>query len=358
MNHKVLDIYTDYLISQNHKATATGLSTLLEGAISHDRITRFLHSGDFGSKELWSIVKPSIRAVQTDASGVLLIDDTIEEKPYTDENDIVCWHYSHATGHHVKGMNIVSSMVRYGDISFPIAYEVVKKDIPFCDLETKKERRRASVTKNEMFRNMLLQAVTNQVLFEYVLADNWFGSKENMKFIHTVLNKKFIIGIKSNRTVALTLEAAKAGQHQQVKSIDLKDGETCQVWLKGLAVPVQLLKKVFKNENGTIGTLYLVTNDLSISGDHIYDIYQKRWRIEEFHKSIKQNASLSKSPTRAIKSQLNHIFSAMVAFCKLEKLKISTAMNHFAIKHKLLLKANQVAFQEIRSLREQLASCA
>ena len=28
--------------------------------------------------------------------GVLILDDSIEEKPYTDENEIVAWHHSHA----------------------------------------------------------------------------------------------------------------------------------------------------------------------------------------------------------------------------------------------------------------------
>ncbi|QGN77087.1 hypothetical protein [Piscirickettsia salmonis] len=32
MNKELLDIYSDYLISQNHYATATGLSDLLEGS--------------------------------------------------------------------------------------------------------------------------------------------------------------------------------------------------------------------------------------------------------------------------------------------------------------------------------------
>ncbi|QGP50313.1 hypothetical protein PsalN5692_01775 [Piscirickettsia salmonis] len=32
------------------------------------------------------------------------------------------------------------------------------------------------------------------------VADNWFSSKENMNYIHTNLNKLFILGIKSNRT--------------------------------------------------------------------------------------------------------------------------------------------------------------
>lgn len=35
---KILDIYSDYLIAQNQYATAVGLSDLLEGRISHDKI--------------------------------------------------------------------------------------------------------------------------------------------------------------------------------------------------------------------------------------------------------------------------------------------------------------------------------
>ncbi len=39
MSKQLPDIYTDYLISQNQYATATGLSALLDGEISHDKIT-------------------------------------------------------------------------------------------------------------------------------------------------------------------------------------------------------------------------------------------------------------------------------------------------------------------------------
>lgn len=86
----------------------------------------------------------------------------------------------------------------------------------------------------------------------------------------------------------------------------------------------------------------------------MYEVYQKRWKIEEFHQSIKQNASLEKSPTKIVRTQLNHIFCSFMAFCKLEVLKIKSAMNHFAIKRKLLLKANIASLDELRKLR----SCA
>lgn len=114
MAKKILDIYSDYLICQNKYATATGLSDLLSGDISHDKITKYLNSEELGSKELWVYVKPEIRKHQTDKGGVLILDDSIEEKPHTDENEIVAWHHSNAKGRHVKGINILSCLVSYG----------------------------------------------------------------------------------------------------------------------------------------------------------------------------------------------------------------------------------------------------
>ncbi|MGJ3495826.1 transposase, partial [Piscirickettsia salmonis] len=122
MNKELLDIYSDYLISQNHYATATGLSDLLEGRISHDKVTRFLNKSHFGSKELWNYVKKHVRQYEEETGGVLSLDDTVEEKPYTDENDVICWHYSHSKSTHVKGINILTSMVTYKSTSVPIGY--------------------------------------------------------------------------------------------------------------------------------------------------------------------------------------------------------------------------------------------
>ena len=131
------------------------------------------------------------------------MDDSIEEKPYTDENEIVAWHHSHAKGRHVKGINILSCLVSYKDVVLPFGYEIIHKDTSFSDIETRKVKRKSSTSKNEHFRNLIQQSLDNKVMFEHILADNWFGSKENMEFIDK-LGKKFIIGIKSNRTVALS----------------------------------------------------------------------------------------------------------------------------------------------------------
>lgn len=351
MKMDLLDIYSDYLISQNHYATATGLAALFDGELSHDQVSRYLRAGDWGSKDLWCYIKNAVRRHEQKDGGVLLLDDTISEKTYTDENAVNCWHYSHSKGRHVKGINLLSCLVRYGDVAFPIGYETVTKDILYTEVATRKLRRKSLISKNDMFRSLIEQAVDNHVLFDYVLADSWFGSKANMTFIDEKLKKRFIFGIKSNRCIALTQDDAKSGHYQQVNTLEWNDGDSNTVYLKDIAFPVKLVKKVFKNEDGSTGILYLITNDLSIDADRMYQVYQKRWKIEEFHKSIKQNASLSKSPTKTVKTQCNHLFASMIAFCKLELLKVKTALNHFAIRHKLLLKANQIMFNELQLLK-------
>ncbi len=75
-----------------------------------------------------------------------------------------------------------------------------------------------------------------------------------MEFIDK-FGKKFIIGIKSNRTVALSGKDKKLGKFQQVSSLNMQDGESKKVWLKGVSFRVRLIKKVFTNEDGSTGIL-------------------------------------------------------------------------------------------------------
>jgi hypothetical protein len=167
-----------------------------------------------------------------------------------------------------------------------------------------------------------------------------------MEFVYYEMKKKFIFGIKANRLIALSEEDKKKGQYQNLNTLPFKDEEKRIVWLKDLSFPVALIVKIFKNEDGSTGTLYLVTNDLESSAERIYEVYQKRL-CKEYHKSIKQNASLEKSSTKVVRSQKNHIFASIIAYCKLEFLKSKTSLNHFGIKYMLLMKANQAAFLKL-----------
>jgi hypothetical protein len=68
--------------------TATGLSNIMDNAISHDQITRMLNKRSNDSKALWINVKPLVRQHEND-DACLIFDDSISHKPHTDENDRV-----------------------------------------------------------------------------------------------------------------------------------------------------------------------------------------------------------------------------------------------------------------------------
>ena len=350
MNKEMLDIYSDYLISSFSYTTATGLSRLLDNALSHDKITRFLAKREYTSKDLWQQVKPTMRKIETEA-GIISIDDTIEEKQYTDENDIICWHYDHSAGRTLKGVNILSLIYTNDTANIPLAFEIIKKDQIVTDKKTGKQKRVSSVTKNELMRNMIKTCVNNQVKFKYTLADIWFSSKDNMIFIKKKLKKDFIFALKGNRIVALSKEDKFKGNFQSIDSLDLQEGTTCRVFLKGLDFEVLLTKQVFKNKDGSSGTLYLVSSDLALDYTQITTIYQKRWKIEEYHKSIKSNTGLAKSPTKTVRTQSNHFFMSIYAYFKLELLSIKSKCNHFALKSALYIKALKSCFGELQEIK-------
>ena len=71
-----------------------------------------------------------------------------------------------------------------------------------------------------------------------------------MNLIHHDLHKHFIFATQSNRHAA-----QKQDQFQEVQALDWNKEACKTVYLKGLTFPVQLLKKVFKNKEGSTGTL-------------------------------------------------------------------------------------------------------
>jgi hypothetical protein len=354
-----LDLYSDYLMSSFSLTTATGLSNVIDNKYSHDQITRFLEQDQFDQKEYWKLIKSVVREAETEDS-VLIVDDFIEEKPHTTMNTLVCYHFDHKVNRSIKGINIVNFLLytsfdNQTDVSIPVAFEPVFKTLKYVDKNTGKDKRKSETTKNEILRNRLKILVhQNHVKFRYALWDTWYSSAENMEFVVNELNKHFVCAIKDNRTVALSKQDKLKGKFVQVSTLDLKPGEVRLVWIKGVNFPVILAKQVYKNIDDSTGELFLVSSDTALIYEQITTIYKKRWKVEESHKSLKQNASLEKSPTKMEKTQMNHIFAAYIAYIKLESLKLKNRLNHFALKSKIYISAIKNAMQELLHLKDAI----
>ena len=167
MNNELIDLYSDYLLSSFGQTAATVLSSLVNGEISHDKVTRFLSHDGFSPKDLWRLVEKEVRLCESD-DAVLIFDDTVQEKMHTDENELICWHFDHTKGRSAKGINMLNCLYHSQGISIPMNFELVKKPHQFCDIKTKKLKRKGNRTKNEMVRDMLMSAKHQHLRYHYI----------------------------------------------------------------------------------------------------------------------------------------------------------------------------------------------
>lgn len=361
-----MDLYSDFLTSSPNVASALVFSNVLNNLFSHDAITRMLAQPELDQKEYWHSIKKIVRQIEI-PNGVIAVDDFIEHKPHSAENELISYHYDHVSGQSKKGINIVSFTYVNREIEpkikLPIAFELVRKDMVVTKMVKdkrsgkfkEKTTRQATVGKNELLRNRLkILTHQNHVQFRYITFDSWYCSAENMKFIVQDLKKHFVCAIKDNRGISFDLDgkADKQMQWVSVSAAEIEPNCPIKIRLKKIPFSLILIKRVFHNTNGTIGVQYLVNSDTELDADSINTIYKDRWSSEDVHRSLKQNTALEKMPAKLERSQANHIFASMIALVKLECMKIATKDNHYALKRKVLTKALQDAWLEIQKLKE------
>lgn len=323
------NVYVDYLLSASGSVSATDLSEVVDNQYSHDQITRMLSSGEITDKTLYLKGKRFIRTIEPAGKKCVIFDDSVQPKPYSKVNGLVAWHYSHSEGRCIKGINFVSALWSDEKRSAALSVETVEKQEVFNE-KTQVWEWQNIEGKNEMFRRMVRRLTQNKDLVDYVLSDSWYASKENMECVYKECRTHFVMALKSNRGTARSEKDAQKGQFKPLEELRLGKCAV-KVYLKELDFAVLVVKKVFKNEDGSSGTLYLATSDLELGYDEIFTLYKRRWRVEEYHKSLKSNCSLGKCQASSHTAQKSHFYLAVLAFLLLEKAKAQENKNHFAL---------------------------
>lgn len=89
---------------------------------------------------------------------------------------------------------------------------------------------------------MLSACKDNRLKFRYVLSDVFYSASENMSHIKEELKREFIMALKTNRKVALSLEDKRKGAYERVGSLRLKPGAVLEVHLEQVRFPLFMLK--------------------------------------------------------------------------------------------------------------------
>ncbi len=291
-------LYVEYLISTPVNYTCTNLASHLENT-SHDAINDYLRRERYTGRHLWELSEPLIDNQQ---EAYLIIDDSVLDKRYSQAIELVKRQYSGNVHGLVRGIGIVNLVHSYKEDHYPIDFRVYAPEVD-------------GKTKNEHFQDIVRQAYyEKRIKASTILFDSWYGSVENLKFIHR-LNKIFITTLKENRCVSLSPDQGYIHLEQiEWTAKQLRYG--ISIKLKKVPFRVQLFKVVATN--GDIEWVMTNRTPGSIDMSVVQNENQRRWVIEQLHRELKQLTGIEKCQCRKQRAQRNHFFCCYQAWFSLK----------------------------------------
>jgi hypothetical protein len=172
------------------------------------------------------------------------------------------------------------------------------------------------------------------VTFDRALMDSWYGAKELLLFIES-LGKFYYVPLKCNRQVDDSGGVLKYKRVDELNwnSVDLTLGKTIKI--KGF--PKEHKVKLFRVVVSDNRTDWVITNDLSQhSTSDIQKVCAIRWKIEQFHRELKQVTGIEKCQCRKARIQRNHIACAVLVWIRLTELARASMTTVYRIKEGLL----------------------
>lgn len=295
--------YVEYLLATPSNYTCTNLADHLDGT-SHDAISDYLARERHTAGNLWELAR---RLIRDGPDAYLIVDDSVQDKRYSDKIELVKRQYSGNEHGLVRGIGVVNLVHSDGTDFYPIDFRIYA---PEADAKTK----------NEHFREMLIRAFSDKgIKARTMLFDSWYAASDNLKLIHRA-ERVFITTLKDNRLVSLGKDEGYV-HLDEIEWDETRLRHGIRVKLKEVPFHVQLFKVVATN--GDID--WVITNKLELDGpdstltaqvvQHENDV---RWQIEVLHRELKQLCGTEKCQCRKARSQRNHLALCYHAYLSLK----------------------------------------
>jgi putative transposase len=256
---------------------------------AHDSFNRLLTRLEPDPEALWAEARPQIRL----DDGILVLDDSTLDKPYARKMGLVSWHWS--GNHHavVKGINLLTLLWTDGDRHIPTDYR------PY-------DKAHDGLSKNDLFVQQLRAAKQRGLRPKCVCFDSWYSSLANLKEIRSS-GWTWLCRLKSNRKVRVDF-----GEAQAISTLDIP-GPGRVAHLPGYG-SIRVFRVVATNGD----TDHWATSDLGMGALTRLQYGEFSWRIEEYHRGIKQFCGVERCQARRGKAQRNHIGLSIRAFLRME----------------------------------------
>lgn len=270
---------------------------------------------------LWDNVK---QIIQVEADSSIIFDDTVIDKNSSECIELVRRQYSGNQHRVIRGIGLISCVYVNGKTGqfWVIDYRIYE---PAGDGKTKLDH------VGDMLQALVFQ---KQLTFARVLMDSWYAAQKLMALIEK-LGKVYYCPLKRNRLVD------DSGGVEKYKPIEQLIWST-QERRRGKLIKIKNFPKnkkvkLFRVTVSTDRTDYIATNDLSQnSTDEVQQVNAIRWKIEEFHREVKQMTGIESCQCRKARIQRNHIACAILVWTHLRRLAALTAQSVYQLKQQWL----------------------
>jgi putative transposase len=298
--------FINFLIATYQTCSCTEASRCLpteSEPIAHDSVKRLLERQPHHTEALYNEAKPMIRH----NDGVLVIDDSTLDKPYSHEIELVTRHWSGKHHRVVQGINLISTIWTDGKAIIPVDFRIYNPE-------------KDGKNKNDHFRDMLRAAEERQFQPKSVIFDSWYASIDNLKLIRS-LTWHWFTRLKSNRLVN-----PDHTDNRPISEVEIPpEGRVVHLRQYGFI-------KVFRvvRSNGDVEYWATDVLDASESDRKLYK--DCGWNIAEYHRGIKQCCGIERCQGRKDLVQRGHILLALLAFLRLESHRLNTGVSWYESK--------------------------
>jgi len=311
------ELYSQFLLATFGRHSASWLGELLGRKPAHDTFTRWLKKTKLRPHIIWEHMQGFIQKKE----GFLILDDTVLDKWYAKDIELVLYQYSGTHHRVVKGIGLTH-------LVWNSAYNPEEAEHITVDFRIYAPKYDGK-TKNQHARDMLESAHERGFTPQVVLMDSWYSAAKTLELISS-FGWTFLSALKGNRKLILPKDwNLKPRQYRRVADVATERGLICHLKDYG---QVKIFKIVRKD--GDIE--YLATNDLTLTSPVVRSAYARRWKIEEEHRGLKQVTGLEYCQARSQRAQRNHILCSLLAFLALEKWRLETGVSWYEAKQQLI----------------------
>jgi hypothetical protein len=317
--------YCQFLLSSQTNYTLTYFADHTS-QFSHDAPTRYLRNDHITSRQIWQQTK---RDIVLSPNGYVVFDDSVLNKNHSRQMELVYKQYSGNEHRVINGIGLINCVYVNPDTG-----EFWEIDYRIYDPKTDGKDKHQHVA--EMLQGCFEKCLVGELEFKGVLMDTWYATTKLMLLIHRS-GHLFYCPIQKNRKVSQA-HGTKKYKYQSADSLDwsleeVDFGKRVHIKEFPAGFEVKMFRIVAKNGD----TELVVTNDeSSLETEAVQTVCGYRWKVEQFHREVKQVTGLEACQCRKARAQKNHIGCALLVWQFLKRRAKECFTTVYALKQGLL----------------------